>query len=347
MTAVSPRSDSDLSECRVLVVGGGSMGRRRIRCLFAHGITSDRVQLCDLQDARRQQVASEYGIQTHSDLVAALGWSPHVVFVSVPGAYHLDVCISAARSNAHIFCEVPLSLSLDRVDELKRLVDLNKLHLVPAVQQVFHPLYQKMLEWLHDPLFGKPCFHSQAWGLYLPAWHPYEDYRKFYASDPKLGGGNLDVLAHEITVGSWLTGQRIVEVFCRATHCSSLEVKGPDYLQILAVTNEGMPVSLEFDLIQRAYRNEMRFVGEQGTLELRLQGVTRARRFLADSKEWDSVHVPDGYEYEQCYIDEVGHFLSCLRGDATWPISFDDAVYAVKVLVAIGRSIETRTSVPV
>lgn len=320
------------------------MGRRRIRCLFAHGVAPDCVRLCDLQDARRRQVASEYGIQTYSDLSAALSWSPHVVFVCVPGAYHLDVCMSAAQSNAHIFCEVPLSLSLDRVDELKSLVELNRLHLVPACQQIFHPLYKKVREWLHDPLFGKPCFHSQACGSYLPEWHPYENYRKFYASDPKLGGGNLDVLAHEITVASWLTGHRIVEVLCRATHCSSLEIKGPDYMQMLAVTDQGTPVTLEFDLIQRAPRNESRFVSEQGTLELQLHGVARSRRFLAESKEWDTVHVPDGYEYEQCYIDEVGHFLSCLRGDATWPISFDDAVYAVKFLLAVGRSIETKTS---
>ena len=42
-------------------------------------------------------------------------------------------------------------------------------------------------------------------------------------------------------------------------------------MQMSAITDRGMAVNLEFDLIQRAYRNEMRFVSEQETVVLQLE----------------------------------------------------------------------------
>jgi len=167
---------------RFLIVGGGSMGKRRLRCLLANHIAPEQLRLVELRADRREECRNQYGVDGFGDLDAGLAWNPEVVFVSVPGALHLGVCQAAARAGKHIFCEVPLSVNLDGLEDLTRIVAEKHLLLAPGCQPPFHPLYRQLKEWVAAPDFGPPLLIVEIFGQYLPDWHPYEDYRTFYAA---------------------------------------------------------------------------------------------------------------------------------------------------------------------
>ena len=194
---------------KYLVVGGGSMGKRRIRCLLANQVGLDCIRMVDVRSDRREETKSKLGVEGFSALDAGLNWNPDAVIVSVPGSLHIEVCLAAARVGKPIFCEVPLSIDLTGVGEFLDLVTANEVLVAPGCQPPFHPLYQQLKEWIREPDFGKPLACLEVFGQYLPDWHPYEDYRKFYASSQRMGGCNLDVIAQQATVLHWLLEDRI------------------------------------------------------------------------------------------------------------------------------------------
>jgi predicted dehydrogenase len=322
---------------KFIVVGGGSMGKRRIRCLLAKGINPEAIRVVDVRDDRRDESNTKYQVGGFSSLEAGLEWNPDAVMVSLPGGLHMDACLPAARAGKHLFCEVPLSVSIDGLDELTELVSSQNLVFAAGCQPPFHPLYKQLKAWMADAEYGKTLSVIETFGQYLPDWHPFEDYRKFYAASQKMGGCNLDVIAQQATLMSWLLNDRIDEVFCRGNHLSTLEVDGSDCLQVLAKTAQGTALTQQYDLIQRAGHHSIRLISETTTLEYN-PGESNVRRYRAKSKEWETVTVPEGYEYEQCYIDEIGLFLQCLEGQAQWHVPLSTAIGVVRFLEAILQS---------
>src|SRR5262245_12296658 len=107
---------------KFLVIGQGSMGKRRVRCLRANGVSADRIVAFDTREERLNESAAKYAVGTTADVAAALK-DPELsaVIVSVPGFLHMQYCLAAARAGKHWFCEVPLSIQLDGIAELRKL----------------------------------------------------------------------------------------------------------------------------------------------------------------------------------------------------------------------------------
>ena len=104
---------------KFLIAGFGSIGRRHLRNLMALGekdILLYRTGQSTLADDELQ------GLVVETDLKKALAHKPDAVIIANPTACHLDVAIPAAKQGAHLLIEKPVSHSLDRLDELKRIV---------------------------------------------------------------------------------------------------------------------------------------------------------------------------------------------------------------------------------
>jgi predicted dehydrogenase len=340
------RADQQRSIMKYLVVGGGSMGKRRIRCLLANNVKPEQIRMVDVRADRQAEVKEKHNVDSLSDLGAGLEWNPDAVVVSVPGAAHMEVNLAAARRKKHVFCEVPLATSLEGVEELSKLVEQHKLTFASGCQPPMHPLFKQVKQWMGEPEFGPTLCVIAEFGQYLPDWHPYEDYRKFYAADQKMGGGNLDVIAQELAMFYWLLQDRATELFAAGHKVSSLEIKANDVWDISAGTSKGTRMFLHCDLIQRVGRNTLRFISENGTIELSMVEGT-VRRFLASTKQWETKSLPQGYVYEQCYIDEIGTFIGCIENKAKWYNPLPVAIDVVKFLLAMQQSAETKTLVKI
>ena len=88
-------------------------------------------------------------------------------------------CIKLAKNKIHLFIEKPLSSNLQGIDRLKSLVKKNKLTVLIAYIFRFEPSinFVKTLIKKND---RKDSYARGEFSEYLPDWHPYEDYRKFY-----------------------------------------------------------------------------------------------------------------------------------------------------------------------
>ena len=189
---------------KFLIAGFGSIGRRHFRNLYALG-ERDFVFYRSNQSTLADDEISEYPCETN--LSTALSHKPDVVVISNPTSLHLDVAIPAAEAGCHLFIEKPLSHSMERVDNLKKLVVKSGSKVLVGFQFRYHPQLVKIQDLISKGVIGTCVSVRVQWGEYLPDWHPWEDYRVGYSARKDLGGGVVLTLCHPLDYVRWLLGE--------------------------------------------------------------------------------------------------------------------------------------------
>ena len=318
---------------RFLVIGGGSMGKRRIRCLLAHGIKAGQIRLIDPRADRRAESLERYGVSSLDDMVSAWAWQPDALIVSTPTRHHLPYCLAAARAGKDFLCEIALADKLEGSGELLELVEAQGLVAALGINNPWHAVMRQAKAWLDDEAFGAPLSYQMAYGNYLPNWHPWEAYQDFYDQSQIMG-----VIAQELGTLYTMLGARATELYAQSSHSGSLDIDGPDNLQILGRTSGGTAFTLQLDLLQDQQVYEYRIVSAHGVIEIQLLPEAIARRYLNATSQADEMRPPAGYTFEQAYIDEFGAFLAALDSRAEWYHPLRDGVQVLRCLEAVKAS---------
>ena len=96
----------------------------------------------------------------------------------------------------------------------------------------FHPCLHKLAEIVHSGILGNLLAVRATIGEYLPAFHPFEDYRQMYASRADLGGGVVLSQIHEFDFLYSLFGLPN-RIYAMGGHWSELEIDVEDTASIL------------------------------------------------------------------------------------------------------------------
>lgn len=335
---------------KVLVVGGGSMGRRRLRDLTY--LNPGGVLLFEPVSGRCEQVSAAFSLRGFTNLDAALQQNPDAVVVSTPPALHEQYVRRSFEDSRHVFAEVPFLLDYDGLKDIAEKAVNRKTQVLGISHTIrYYPPFRLIRDLLERNTIGKPLYFEYSLGNYLPDWHPYEDYRKFYASDQKLGGAGMDMLLHELSAIQWWMG-RATKIQARLTKVSALEITGPDTHDILMRFDNGAVGFFHHDIIERGtVGRHIRIAGEEGTIEwhqnqptIRLysgkenradevgfdkasdweaamEASREATRLIAAQRA-SSGHIPaavaPSFTYESCYLREMRHYLDAVAGKAPY-----------------------------
>ena len=318
----------------ILVVGCGSIGKRHIRNLMH--IDAGRIIACDARSERARDVEEQYGVTTFDSFEQALCQAPDVALVCTPPSAHVSVALSAAQNGCHLFIEKPLSDSLDGIDELAAVVARNRLVTLVGCNMRFHPGVAMVKSLLEQEGVGRVlCARVQA-GQYLPDWHPWEDYRHGYSANKKLGGGVILDGVHEIDYLRWLLGE-VKSVFCLSGKFSSLDIDTEDMAEILLSFVCGAIAEVHLDYIQRAYGRSCQIIGEEGTILWDFSD-NQVRSYSARLKEWQTWHQPADYDINAMYLEEMRHFVDCIREQARPSQDLGNARRVLEIALAAKQS---------
>jgi len=258
---------------KFLIAGLGSIGRRHLRNLVASGET-DLVLLRSNQSTMPDDELAGYPVET--DVRHALGrHHPDAVVVSNPTALHLDVAIPAAEAGCSILLEKPVSNSLQRVDILQAAVARTKARILMGFQLRFHPSLARARELIQSGRLGRILSARVQFSEYLPAWHPWEDYRRGYAARADLGGGVLLTQCHSLDYLPWLVG-RVSAVWGSLAKLSDLDLDVEDTAELGVRFENGSLGSLHLDFAQQPPSHRVEIAGTLGRIECDLlAGVLR------------------------------------------------------------------------
>jgi predicted dehydrogenase len=319
---------------KFLIAGLGSIGRRHLRNLVSLGerdVILYRTHQATLSD---EELA---GFPVVTVLEDALAQKPDAVIVANPTALHLDVAIPAAKIGCHLLMEKPLSNSMDGVAQLSEAVVAGKGKVLVGFQFRYHPGLNQISKMLKEGAIGRPLSVRVHWGEYLPNWHPWEDYRQGYAARSDLGGGVILTLCHPLDYLRWLLGD-IQELFAFGGHLSDLELQVEDTAEISLHFANGAVGSVHLNYNQRPPTHRMEIVGTGGTI--RWDNADGAVQFSRAGEPWESFLVPNDFERNWLFQDEMQHFIAVCRGDYKPNCSLEDGIWALRLALSAHQSIE-------
>ena len=305
---------------KILVVGLGSMGKRRVRLLQSSGIDLT-IAGVDASPARRQESERLYGIATFDSLPYAIdSFLPDAAFVSAPPAAHNEITHELLLNGIHVFSEI--NLLSDGYDDNIALA--KEKHLVLFLSST--PMYRKEIEYITDAVRNRDAVRYRYHvGQYLPDWHPWESYTDFFVGN-KLTNGIRELLAIELP---WLTGA-FGEIVSFTSNGGKLTGLAIDYYDCYAMTVEhknGVIGQLTIDLVCRKPIRELLVYGEE--IFLRWGGTPDSLvNYDIPGKEeisvrcYDDVLRDNRYSdniIENAYAAEIDDFFGQISGHSAGP----------------------------
>ncbi len=315
--------------CRVLVVGGGSIGERHVRCFQRTGRAD--VSLCEINDDVRGRVGETYQLpQTFAGFSDALAADPELVVICTPAHLHVPMGIVAAEAGCHLMIEKPLSTSMDRVEELMELVRTRQRVASVAYVSRAHPALQEVKEALDSGEFGRPLEVVAQSGQHFPLYRPA--YREIYYTDRATGGGAIqDALTHMLNSVEWLVGP-MTEVAADAAHLRLEGVSVEDTVH--AIARHGA-IMASYSLNQHQAPNESRLtiVCENGTVRVEMH----ENRWLASTEPGEPLVERSAFalERDDLFVRQAERMLDAVAGSAPVACPLEDALQTLRVNLAI------------
>lgn len=302
----------------ILVIGLGSMGKRRIRLLKQYianeviNADSWKIMGVDSNEGRCMESKELYGIETYLSLKEALNVeSIDCAVIATSPHTHAGIIKECLKNKLHVFTEINL-LSDGYEENIALSKDAEK---VLFLSSTF--MYRREMEYIkkavkEESFTGMYRYHI---GQYLPEWHPWESYKNFFVGR-KDTNGCREIFAIELP---W-----IVDTFgdIKAIHSvhrkvSELEIDYDDSYQVLIEHASGVMGNLSVDIVTPKAGRDLEIWSEGFHIVWKGTPDTLTR-FCNDTKEtekvslYEQVEHKDGYNQfvvENAYYDELVNFI--------------------------------------
>ena len=322
---------------RFLIVGLGSMGKRRIRNLHACG-ERDIIGF-DIRSDRNEEARSKYGIQVVSRFEDVSPSDFDVLIISTPPDAHGDYIRFALGAKRHFFVEHPTCA--DGYDDVFSHQDLDIVK-APSCTFLFYEPYIAIKKILDEGGIGKVLAFQFHTGQYLPDWHPWEDYRDVYFSKKETGACR-EMLPFELIWLSWLVQSKVGEVSGFINKVSDLDMDADDILLANVKYKNNVVGNIIIDVISRKPVKTLHIYGTEGVLlwDRQDSGITV---FDARSGRTEIIPVSKGnpekgyINAEEMYNDEIRTFLGAIKKEREYPHTFKDNHHLLQVLSALEKN---------
>jgi len=321
---------------KFLIIGLGSMGKRRIRNLQT--LKQSDISGFDTNQERCKEVMEKYGCKTFSDLNIALNEKPDAMIISTPPDLHIKYAKLAIENKINFFTEA--SVIKDGMEELIQSLTNSGIIGVPSSTLRYHPIVNKISNILELNKVGKPLAFLYHSGQYLPDWHPWEDYRKFYVSKKEIGACK-EIVPFELV---WLTKMfgKIDKVMADKSKISNLETEIDDIYNILLKFKNGIKGNLTIDVIARFPYRQLKILAENGVIFA--DWIDRKVMVFTGDEGWIEEKIYDGkveknyIHGEEMYVNEMEEFLKTIEKKITQPYTFEDDFKILTILEQIDSS---------
>lgn len=135
------------------VIGVGGRGAGNLAAVLKENI----VALCDVDTGRLEQAASKIPqakkFTDYRDLLEFNGLD--AVVISTPDHHHAPATVRALRLGLHVYCEKPLTHTVEEARLIRQLSKEKKLATQMGTQNHQHPGYLRTVEWIKSGVIGQ------------------------------------------------------------------------------------------------------------------------------------------------------------------------------------------------
>lgn len=313
---------------KVLVVGYGSMGRRRIR-LYKQ-IDKDAHFICVDSNPERIKQIKEDGHTAYVELNEAVKEKPDLAFVSTSPLSHAGIIPVLLQNKINTFSEI--NLSSRNYEQMISLAKNNNVKLFLSSTM----LYEEQIKRIKDLVKKEkqPLTYVYHVGQYLPDWHPWESYKDFFIGK-KESNGCREICAIQLP---WIvdTFGDVENLFSVSHKSTKLEIDYDDsYITTFEHANGNKGVFV-VDVVSRVATTYLEVIGEN--IHLTWDGSNDGLKIynIAEKKietytAYENLEHNDNYATniaENPYLDEIKDFISYVKNgtEPKWSIQKDYTV---------------------
>ena len=311
---------------KFLVIGLGSMGKRRVRNLIALGYQKN-IAGFDPKEERTKE-AKKYGIKVYNNFEEAVSeWKPDAFLISTPPNLHMYYAFFAEKNNIHCFIEASV-VDADKILELSRRIKNKHLVMAPSCTMRFYPAPIKIKELIKSGIIGKVLNFNYQTGQYLPDWHPWEKIEDFYVSNPDTGGCR-EIVPFELTWLNDIFGDA-EPLACVRKKLTDMNADIEDIYHCLLEYPNNVLGSMTVEVISRPKATrEIRIIGSKGEIAYSADNNT-LKYINTEMNDWESISfdtgtVEEGYiNPEEPYINEVKAYIDAINKVQEYPNTLED-----------------------
>lgn len=321
---------------KVLVVGLGSMGKRRIR-LIQQIDKTNQITGVDAKQERRIEAEQIFQIKTEDSLEEAFIDKYDCAFICTSPLSHADIIESCLKQNLHIFTEI--NLIDDKYDSnIKLARERNRTLFLSSTF-----LYRDEIKYIREAVRNSRSTLSYTYhiGQYLPDWHPWENYTEYFVGDVRTNGCR-EIMAIDFP---WLykTFGSISDIHVKKGKKTALKIAYPDSYLLLVEHENGVQGTIMIDVVSRKAVRNFELYGED--LYLTWDGSPQGLNVfdISEKKEknihlYSEVDKQTGYAsfvVENAYKNEIIAFFNQITRNQKPEYVFEDDKYVLSLIDVI------------
>ncbi|MCG2591080.1 Gfo/Idh/MocA family oxidoreductase [Rhodohalobacter sulfatireducens] len=324
------------------IVGLGRLGGLYVEYLSYQIPKANVVALVDADEKKATEMVDDFGIKHHfSDYREMLEVEDlDAVVITSPTSTHRDIVIDAAEKGLMIFCEKPLSISLDEAIEMKEAVEKNGVFFHMGFMRRFDSGYAAAKQHILDGEIGDPIVFKAT------SRDPERPSLEF--ADPKKSGGLfLDMGIHDFDLARWFMGE-VSEVYSIGNR-----LKYPEMESINEIDNAISNITFESGTLGSVdmsrsgiygYDIKTEILGTEGTIQIGYLRETPIYVMKKNAITHDT--VPFFMErFEKSYITQLKDFVEKAVAEKEPSITIQDGERALLVGHAARASFEEKQPV--
>ena len=319
---------------RIVVIGLGSMGKRRVR-LIKDMYPDYNIIGIDSRIDRRTEASKLYGIRC-TDSIYSVDMAD-CAFICTSPLSHNRLIHDCLLRGWNIFTE--LNLVADGYTENMSLAkDKNKTLFLSSTF-----FYREEIRYIRDKVtIDKKWNYSYHIGQYLPDWHPWESYKDFFLGDERTNGCR-EIMAIELP---WIidTFGEIDSVHVLSDKITGLNIDYKDNYIIQIHHKNGNKGSLIVDVVSPvAVRklevySEGEYISWNGTPDSVAEFDPETKQ-LVPVVLMEQIEHMEGYSafvVENAYKNEIREFFNVVGGRTPAQYGFEQDLKVLKLIDMIG-----------
>ena len=326
------------------VIGLGRLGSSYAKYFNGRIAGAALVAISDVNETAVATLAAELGISKtynrYQDLIA--DDEVEAVVIVSPTSTHQEIVQEAANQHKPIFCEKPLSISLDAAREMLRIVEQTGVFFQMGFMRRFDKGYVAAKRKLDDGLIGKAVvFKSSSRDPYRPSLE--------YLDPAHSGGLFIDCGIHDLDLARWYMGD-IASVYSIGGTLAYPEMKAIGDIDNAITSLYFQTGALgTIDLSRNGvygYDIRTEILGTEGTLKI---GYLRETPILVMTKD-GITHDTVPYfteRFEQAYITQLQDFVNNVLEGKPPSVTCADGVAALQASAAATLSFKENRPVKI
>lgn len=323
---------------KFLIIGLGSMGKRRIRNLQKLGYT--KIIGVDSRLDRQSETKQLYSVKTYSDINDSLLENPDAIIISTPPDQHLKYAELAIKHKIPFFTE--LNLIDSHVKQIIRKCNEKNVIACPSYTMRNHPVVKELKKLVDKNTIGKIFLVVHHTGHYLPNWHPWENPQEFFASKKETGGAKELLAADLVWLSYVFPTPKSLSGY--VDKISNLKIKADDVYSTTMQLKNGITCYVLIDIISIPSIKITKIMGENGTITC---DFISGKLEINNGKHCKKINVKmgqvaKGYRgitpSESLYEDEMKSFIDTVFNQKKYPYTFKDELYSLQIIKKIEKS---------